>query len=381
MLDRGDGMKLKQGAAALAAAMLLCTAPCGAACLEEETSAASAVVYDAWSGETLFEHNKDVRRGMASTTKIMTALVALEQYDPAAEVEIDAAWCGAEGSSMYLRPGETLTVEDLLYGLLLESGNDAAMALAGLDPEGCGGFVEKMNEKARALGLENTHFCNPSGLSDPEHYTTALELAQITAAAMTDPRFAAIVGTRSTQRAGRTLHNHNRLLELPGFCGVKTGYTKATGRCLVSAVENGGRMLLCVTLDDRDDWADHARLLAKAQELYSPQTVIGAGDCGSVPILSGDKGESRLYCTESVDHLLREEERGRVRLRLEGPRMVYAPTRAGQRYGTLRAMLGERCIGESPVYFAADCGAEAPKRTWWERLLARFFPGETEQTE
>ena len=113
-----------------------------------------------------------------------------------------------------------LTVEDLLYGLLLESGNDAAMALAGLEPEGCGGFVEKMNEKARALGLENTHFCNPSGLSDPEHYTTALELAQITAAAMADPRFAAIVGTRSTQRAGRTLHNHNRLLELPGFCGV-----------------------------------------------------------------------------------------------------------------------------------------------------------------
>ena len=111
MLDRGDGMKLKQGAAALAVAMLLCTAPCGAACLEEETSAASAVVYDAWSGETLFEHNKDVRRGMASTTKIMTALVALEQYDPAAEVEIDAAWCGAEGSSMYLQPGECLSVD------------------------------------------------------------------------------------------------------------------------------------------------------------------------------------------------------------------------------------------------------------------------------
>ncbi len=381
MLDRGDGMKLKQGAAALAAAMLLCAAPCGAACLEERTAAASAVVYDAWSGETLFEQNKDVRRGMASTTKIMTALVALEQYDPEAIVEIDPDWCGAEGSSMYLKPGETLTVEDLLYGLLLESGNDAAMALAGLDPAGCAGFVEKMNEKARELGLENTHFRNPSGLSDPEHYTTALELAQIAAAAMKDTRFAAIVGTKSAQRAGRTLSNHNRLLSLPGFCGVKTGYTQDTGRCLVSAVENGERLLLCVTLNDRDDWADHERLLTKARELYSPQTVIGAGDCGSVPILSGDKTESRLYCTESVDFFLRAEEVSRVRLSLEGPRAVYAPTRAGARYGTLKAWLGERCIGESPVYFAADCGAMAPKTTWWERLLARFFPEETEQTE
>ena len=128
MLDRGDGMKLKQGAAALAVAMLLCTAPCGAACLEEETSAASAVVYDAWSGETLFEHNKDVRRGMASTTKIMTALVALEQAE--LDDTITVTWEHmTEGSSMYLKPGETVRVEELLYGLLLCSGNDAALAL------------------------------------------------------------------------------------------------------------------------------------------------------------------------------------------------------------------------------------------------------------
>ncbi len=123
----------------------------------------SVVLYDALTGDLLFSRAERQRRGMASTTKIMTALVALEQYDPEAEVEIRQEWCGVEGSSMYLRPGERLTVSDLLYGLLLESGNDAAQALAGLDPHGPEAFVDKMNAKAQDLSLSDTQFCNPSG--------------------------------------------------------------------------------------------------------------------------------------------------------------------------------------------------------------------------
>ena len=183
----------------------------------------STVLYDALTGDLLFSRAERQRRGIASTTKIMTALVALEQFNPEAEVEIRREWCGAEGSSMYLRPGERLTVSDLLYGLLLESGNDAAQALAGLDPDGPEAFVEKMNAKAQALSLLDTHFCNPSGLDAPEHYSSALDLARLAAAALENPDFARIVATRSITLAGRTLNNHNRLLEEIGACGVKTG--------------------------------------------------------------------------------------------------------------------------------------------------------------
>lgn len=332
-------------------------------------SAASAVLYDPLTGQCLYAKAENAVAGMASTTKIMTALVALEQYDTTQEVTIRAEWTGIEGSSMYLRTDECVTVEALLYGLLLASGNDAAAALAGLDESGFDGFVEKMNAKAAALGLENTHFDNPSGLDGENHHTTALELARLTAYALEQPELAAIVATRQTEVAGRVLTNHNRLLADEGVIGVKTGYTKACGRCLVTAMERQGRCLICVTLNAPDDWADHRRLYTYGFSAFRQMDLLGAGDCGSVPLVSSERKASRLYTNESFRFFLQEKELSMLRIELLGPRFLYGTVCAGQQYGRLRLRLGDSILFETPVYLAANSREIEPSQGFLGKLV------------
>lgn len=336
-------------------------------------SAQSAVLYDALDGSVLYEKNANERRGMASTTKIMTALVALEQYDLNEEVTIQREWCGIEGSSMYLKAGEKLLVSDLLYGLLLASGNDAAMALAGLDPDGSAAFVEKMNDKAVAFGLTDTHFDNPSGLDGDTHYTTALELSKLAAYAMKNQTFAQIVGTDSITVAGRSLTNHNRLLREIDACGVKTGFTKACGRCLVSAKMQNGRLLICVTLNAPNDWADHAALYEYGFSKYDCYDLLGAGDCGSVPLISSEESTSRLYCNDSFTYWLTADEKERVKTVLCGPRFHYGTVAAGQLYGTLQIRLNDSVLYEVPVYFAQNSAEITPEPSLLEKWMDILF--------
>lgn len=227
--------------------------------------AASAVIIDGKSGAVLYEKNASVRLPMASTTKIMTALAVIKYADLNATVTVDKKAAGVEGSSIYLREGEKMTVLDLLYGLMLESGNDAATALA----IGCFGSEEaccdKMNEISHALGLIDTHFDNVHGLDSDNHYTTAYELARITAEAMKNPIFKQLVSTKNhttSSESPKYFSNHNRLLRsYNGAVGVKTGYTSLSGRCLVSAAERENELYIAVTLNDRNDWQDHAEML------------------------------------------------------------------------------------------------------------------------
>lgn len=338
-----------------------------------DTSAASAVLYDPLTGTVLYEKNADTRRGMASTTKIMTALVALELYDPEQQVTVRPEWCGIEGSSMYLKAGEKLTVRDLLYGLMLMSGNDAAAALSGLCNGGQAAFVQKMNEKAAALGLEDTSFENPSGLDGETHYSTARDMAVLAAAAMKQPELARIVETQSVQAAGRYMTNHNKLLQrLEGAQGVKTGFTKACGRCLVSAVERQGRQLIAVTLAAPDDWNDHAVLYEYGFGQYQMTDVEGAGDCGSVPVISGAKSTSRLYCNESFSMSLRSDEISQLQTVLCGPRFAYGGVRAGQQYGMLRVMLEQQILFETPVYYGDTIPAIQPEKSLIEKLAEKL---------
>ena len=241
-----------------------------------EVSAAAAVLMDADSGRLLYEKNGEKRMLIASTTKLMTALVALEQGGLQQEITVTGGHM-AEGSSMYLRPGEKLTLETLLYGLLLSSGNDAALAVT----ECMGGavpFVARMNEKAAELGMENTHFANPNGLDDEAHYSTAEDMARLAAAAMDDPVLRRVASTRTARIGGRTLTNHNKLLSrVEGCVGLKTGYTKAAGRTLVSCAERDGVRLVAVTLQDGDDWNDHASLYEQGFRVLRPVKAVERG--------------------------------------------------------------------------------------------------------
>ena len=241
-----------------------------------EVSAAAAVLMDADSGRLLYEKNGEKRMLIASTTKLMTALVALEQGGLQQEITVTGGHM-AEGSSMYLRPGEKLTLETLLYGLLLCSGNDAALAVT----ECMGGavpFVARMNEKAAELGMENTHFANPNGLDDETHYSTAEDMAKLAAAAMDNPVLRRVASTRTARIGGRTLTNHNKLLSrVEGCVGLKTGYTRAAGRTLVSCAERDGVRLVAVTLQDGDDWNDHASLYEQGFRVLRPVKAVERG--------------------------------------------------------------------------------------------------------
>ena len=330
-------------------------------------SAASYALYDPLTGRFLLERAAGERRGMASTTKLMTALVAAELYDPAAEAEIAPEWCGIEGSSIYLRPGEVLSVRALLYGMLLCSGNDAAAALAGLGGD-APGFVARMNEKAAALGLADTHFDNPNGLDGPSHYSTARDLCLLAEAVLAEPALREIVGTRSAEMAGRRMNNHNKLLADEGVLGLKTGFTKACGRCLVSAMERDGRTLIAATLHAPDDWADHRALYAEGFAGLERTALVTPGPVGTVPMAGA--GESGIYVEEAFSLALTPAERAETRVRLYGPRLCYPGIAAGEPWGRLRVELGETVLFETDVYFERT--VPAPEPGFWQRLLGRL---------
>lgn len=341
---------------------------------EPDISAQSAVLYDPLFGEFIFEKNADVRRGMASTTKIMTAVIAAELYDLDAKIEIQPKWCGAEGSSMYLQSGERLSVRELLYGLMLASGNDAATALSYIYSGNPEDFVALMNRKARELGLEDTHFDNPSGLDGETHFSTAKDMAMLAAYAMENETVASVAACRSIRLGDRYLKNHNKLLELfEGTTGIKTGFTKACGRCLVSAVQRNGRMFIAVTLNAPDDWNDHMRMYEGAFSGLSRSDIVCAGDLGTVPVLSGSLRESRLYVNEGFSAYLRPEEQARIGISIKGARFCYAPVRAGEPYGELRVLCKDRIIFSTPIYYSDSVNlTEREGNSLWDRIQNIF---------
>lgn len=336
-------------------------------------SARSAVVMDADTGAVRYAHNADEVLPMASTTKIMTALVVIEQGDLDRSYTVKPEYTRTEGSSMYLKPGETLTIRDTLYGLMLMSGNDAALALAGE----CGGqeaFVQAMNDKAQALGLTNTHFENPNGLDGETHHTTAHELAQLTAYALQNPDFREIVSTKSITCAGRTMVNHNKMLtQYQGAIGVKTGYTKKCGRCLVSAAERNGRTLVAVTLNDPDDWDDHAAMLDDAFSAYAPVTLHQAGETvGDVPVEGGTQPRVGLTADHDAVVYLTDDEREQVTDSFRGRRFVYATVAGGDYYGEIVYRLGDFLIKTDSLAYAGDVEQIEPPPSIWERLIEFF---------
>ena len=312
-------------------------------------SARKAIVMDATTGRCLYEKDADARSLIASTTKIMTALVICEQCNVLDRVKIPKEAVGVEGSSIYLKEGEVLTVQELLYGMMLHSGNDAAVALAIYCGGTMEGFAELMNDKARLLGMKDSHFVNPHGLDAPEHYSTARDLAILAAYAMNNPIFKKTVSTKTVNVGNRALRNHNKLLwQVEGADGVKTGYTKAAGRLLVSSAERQGRRLVAVTIDDGNDWADHAYLLNKGFADYELCQIVAKGDClGTVEVLSGEKARVNVLAAEDFSYALAENEKPHIVL--QPPGFVYAPVKQGHVAGFAYICIGDTAIGKIPV--------------------------------
>ncbi len=306
-------------------------------------SAQSAILIDAHDGKVLFEKNARTKMGMASTTKIMTALVVADSCDLNAIVKIDARAVGVEGSSIYLTSGENLTVEQLLYALLLASANDAAVALALHVCESIEGFAQKMNEKASALGLTDTHFVNPHGLYDEAHYTTAYDLAIISKEALKNDTIKKIASTYKTTipicngEGTRVLVNHNKMLKLyDGTIGVKTGFTKKTGRTLVSAAERDGLCLIAVTLNAPSDWNDHTLMLDHGFENYTRVTFFEAGDFRYALCVCGGKEEYAVLTNSAPIELTLRKTHGKEKYRVETfSRFICAPISAKVELGRL----------------------------------------------
>lgn len=361
-----------------AAALCLCAALLLSATAEQPSvSAASAVLINADSGECIIAYNADAQRGMASTTKIMTALVAIENGNLDEKVTVPNAALGVEGSSLYLKEGEQMTLRDLLYGLMLQSANDAAEAIAIIVGGSVEAFAEMMNRKADELGLENTHFTNPHGLADDNHYTTARELALISAYALKNETFREICSTKKTTipaaEGVRWLINHNKMLTVyDGAYGVKTGFTKATGRCLVSAAERDGVRLVAVTLNAPNDWSDHRVLLDYGFSLYESVTLARQGDFAcNLPLIGGDSESVALHIQKDVTAVL-PKERGSIIESIELNRPRFAPVYEGDQIGRIVYTLDGKEIASSPLYVATYVGKRQTHNSFFEKITDIF---------
>ena len=334
----------------------------------EAVSARSAYVMDAVSGRVLYEKAPTQQSLIASTTKIMTALIVCEQSNVLDRMRIPREAIGIEGSSMYLQEGEVLTLQELLYGLMLSSGNDAAVALAIYCGGTVEGFVELMNDKARVLGLTGTHFANPNGLDSPGHYSTARDLAVLSAYAMENPIFYKTVSAKTVKLGQRYLRNHNKLLwQVEGVDGVKTGYTKAAGRILVSSATRNGRRIIAVTIHDPCDWQDHTQLLETGFSRYTIRPVIKRGQLvGTLEVVGGETRQIQVLAAEDFSYALAEEEN--PQLALPGPGFVYAPAVEGADAGFAYVLIEGNAIGKFPVVYGQTVEMKTEeKKPFWKR--------------
>ena len=335
-------------------------------------SARAAALYEPETGSFIYTKNAGERLGMASTTKIMTALIALESIELDRLVPIDDRAIGIDGSSIYLEQGEIMSAEDLIYALMLNSANDAAEALA---YEICGsveGFCSLMNERARTLELENTSFTNPHGLDAPDHYTTAHDLAIIAAEALKNPKFKEISSTRKKEIESnlktRLLVNHNKLLKMYDGCiGVKTGYTQMTGRSLVGAAEKDDLCLISVTIDAPNDWSDHKKLLDFGFNIVHAITLIDEGEFNcSLPILNGNKDSITVTNRDELRRIFINDT-PEITKEIRLPRFVAAPIGSGEVVGSIIYKVEGKVIASTDI-IASESVDEA-KKSLFDRLF------------
>lgn len=341
-------------------------------------SASSAVVMVAQTGEVLYEKNAHTRRSMASTTKIMTSLIALEKADLKSEIIVNSNELNVEGTSMGLLPDDKVTFEALVYGMLLQSGNDAANVTAVKLGGSRAKFVSLMNIRAKELGMKNTNFVTPSGLDAKEHYSTAYDMALLGSAAILNPDFRHICSQKQAvvyygnPPYRRTLTNHNKLLGYYDGCiGLKTGFTKKSGRCLVSAAERNGIILVAVTLNAPDDWNDHKKLLdyGFSQVENSVAEVVDVPK--KIQVVGGKKSNVSVKISEQVS-VNSSQKTGGISSCVLLDSFLYAPVRKGEKVGKVVYFLGDRKVGESIITAEESVSTKATiekKKNFFQKII------------
>ncbi|WP_353095857.1 D-alanyl-D-alanine carboxypeptidase family protein [Tissierella praeacuta] len=333
-------------------------------------SAESCILIDSESGRVLYERDAHRKMPMASTTKIMTALVALEKGNINDKVVIKNESVGVEGSSIYLREGEVISLKDMLYGLMLRSGNDAAEAIALHISGNIDDFVSLMNEKAKSIGALNTNFKNPHGLHDDLHYSTAYDLALITKAAFSYEEFANIVGSKShlaDRVENNYFYNKNKTLwQYERGDGVKTGYTTKSGRCLVSSANKNGMRLIAVCLRAGDWFNDNYKLLDYGFDNYKQSFIYDKGQfIKKADVGNGNKEHVNLVTEKSLFYPLKEGEREKVKISVDIPNDIEAPIEKGDKIGYICTYLDGQLVDKSDLIAKSSI-----KRT---NLVERFF--------
>ena len=341
------------------------------------TNASCAILMDAESGRVLYEQNIHQPRLIASITKLMTALVAVEQAEDLDEVVcVKGEWLGSEGSSIYLKAGEEITLRGLLYGLLLQSGNDAAMAIACHTAGSEAEFVALMNRRAAELGMKDTSFANPSGLNDEKHFSTAYDMALAAQACLKNEAVAEICATRSITIGTRTFVNHNKLLtRYEGCVGMKTGFTEKAGRTLVSAATRDGQTLICVTLNDGDDWNDHMKLLDYGFQTYPRRVLCGEGEVfGSVAVAGSLIPAMPVVTQGELGYPLTGAEKPVMEVELL--RCPSAPIDPLVQLGEARWLLDGQVIARMPLMSQGFAGLDVrDPLSFWERLWVGLREG------
>ena len=371
-------------AAALGLSLCLVGALCPVArAAGPEVSAQSAVVLTADTGAVLFEKDGHTPRPVASTTKIMTALLALEaaqeQGDPL--VDITQEMVAVEGSSMGLQAGDSISLTGLAAGMLLASGNDAANAAALYLDASLESFAARMNQRAAVLGMEDTHFVTPSGLDGEDaqgmaHLSTAYDMALLARAALEDQAFRQLCSSPSlavefAEPVKRvTYTNHNKLLaQYQGCVGVKTGFTKEAGRCLVSAAERDGALLIAVTLNAPNDWEDHTALLDYGFSQMEPYQLAGGDVRLTVPVVGSPVEVMSLRGSNGGEVTLPLGQGAQVERVVRVPKFLYAPVEAGEQVGEICWYLEGQLLGSAPLTAAGAAPLQEKAPSLWERLF------------
>ncbi|MCH5354063.1 MAG: D-alanyl-D-alanine carboxypeptidase [Acutalibacter sp.] len=346
---------------------------------EISVSAQSAVLISADTLAVLYEKNADQQLSMASTTKIMTALLALEEAEKAGDpvVFVTEEMVAVEGSSMGLQAGNEITLTNLAAGMLLASGNDAANAaalyLSGTQEK----FADRMNRRAEELGMKNTHFVTPSGLDDDEHFSTAYDMALLAQEALKNENFRKLCSSSTYQVTFQepeqkiSYTNHNKLLRFyEGCIGVKTGFTKKSGRCLVSAAERDGITLIAVTLNAPDDWNDHMAMLDYGFSQMKCVSFDGSDFSAELPLVGAEQQSIRVCGGQGGEVPLPIEEANQVTCRVLLPAFCYAPVQKGERLGRLQYYLGESPVYSVPIFAEDDVAVLSKEPSFWEKLFA-----------